>query len=141
MRRRCCASRNARAPLPPAAVRPFRQALHAGGRRADAGALRAGEPLARAAAAAGRPPAAVLRAVEASGGSDAHNCSAGVRRAPPLLLLQERPLDTSARVLLLQNIMLQNLGRERDVPALAMRCLTEAGGCSAQGGCQWGCCP
>jgi hypothetical protein len=42
--------------------------------------------------------------------------------------LQERPEDLQARVMQLRNLMMQGMGREREVPHRAIRALREAGG-------------
>eukprot|EP00878_Enallax_costatus_P025773 GHUV01027602.1.p2 GENE.GHUV01027602.1~~GHUV01027602.1.p2 ORF type:complete len:133 (-),score=22.25 GHUV01027602.1:1449-1847(-) len=41
--------------------------------------------------------------------------------------IQERPWDLQPRVILLRNLMKQGLGRERDVPWLAIQALQETG--------------
>jgi hypothetical protein len=41
--------------------------------------------------------------------------------------LQERPGELQARVLQLRNLMMQGMGREREVPHRAIRALQEAG--------------
>jgi CO/xanthine dehydrogenase Mo-binding subunit len=44
--------------------------------------------------------------------------------------LQERPEDLQARLLQLRNLMMQGMGREREVPHRAIRALREAGACA-----------
>lgn len=43
------------------------------------------------------------------------------------ILIQERPWDLQPRVILLRNLMKQGLGRERDVPWLAIQALQQTG--------------